>query len=184
MRRSKSIRLVLLGATAVTLGACGDEDLAQGEYFTDETQCQRAVGGNECAGALAEARERHMTTAPQFAGVRECEQEYGAGNCEMVQQAAATTPAAQTPPTTGTSTQSSSGYSSGPRFIYIPSMSGFTYNRGAPVGSMATPIYRDRSGSAFTGRTQVGQFSPGGGFQGMSSRRGGFGSSGYRSTGS
>jgi uncharacterized protein YgiB involved in biofilm formation len=139
------------------------------------------VGASECAGALAEARQRHMTTAPQFADVRECEQQYGTGNCEMVQQVAAT----QAPPASATSTPGSSSYgSSGPRFIYIPSMSGFTYNRGAPSGRMATPIYRDRAGHAFTGRTQVGQFSPGGRFEGMSSRRGGFGSSGFRSTAS
>jgi len=183
MRRSKSIRLVLLGATAVTLGACGDDDLAQGEYFTDEAQCSRTVGATECAAALTAARQRHMTTAPQFASVQECEQQYGAGNCEMMQQAAATPPAQSSPtsppppPTTG-----SSG-SSGPRFFFLPAMSGFTYNRGAAPGAMASPIYRDRAGHAFTGRTQVGQFSPTGGFQGMTSRRGGFGSSSYRSTG-
>jgi hypothetical protein len=71
---------------------------------------------------------------------------------------------------------------------YFPVMHGFTYYRGAPAGSMGAPIYTDRAGNAFSGRTRVGSFSSGGSFQssggsfrGTSSRRGGFGGS-FRSS--
>jgi uncharacterized protein YgiB involved in biofilm formation len=184
MRRSRSIRLVLLGATVVTLGACGDEDLAQGEYYPDEATCQRA-GVSDCAQAYAEARERHVATAPQFADLAACESEYGTGNCEM----APTTPqAASPPPPPDTAVPSwvlnqqrmfGSGGSGGTSYggvHYFPVMHGFTYYRGAPAGSMGMPIYTDRTGSAFSGRTRIGSFSSGGSFQGMRSRRGGFGS--------
>lgn len=175
MRRSKSIRLVLLGATAVTLGACGDEDLSQGEYFTDEAQCRRVVEGDACGRALAEARQRHMATAPQFATVADCEREYGNGNCEMGTQAAAAPPNPTPTPTTGAGSTGTGSTGSGTRFFYIPAMSGFTYSRNGAPGGMGAPVWRDRAGNAFTGRTQVGRFSSGGSFEGTS-RRGGFGS--------
>ena len=178
MRRSKSIRLVLLGATAVTLGACGDEDLSQGEYYADEAACQRA-GGAECARAFAEARQNHMTTAPQFASLADCERDYGANNCEMGTQAAAVSP----PPPPSTTGSGSTGTSTYRSVHYFPIMHGFTYYPRAPIGSMGAPVYQDRFGNAFSGRTRVGSFSPGGSFTGTSSRRGGFGGS-FRSSGS
>ena len=61
-------------------------------------------------------------------------------------------------------------------------MHGFWYDRYASVGSMGAPIYRDRDGYAYSGRTRVGQFSSGGSLSGVSSRRGGFG--GFRSSSS
>jgi uncharacterized protein YgiB involved in biofilm formation len=180
MRRSRSIRLVLLGATAVTLGACGDEDLAQGEYYPDEATCQRA-GASDCAQAYAEARQLHMASAPQFADLAACESEYGSGNCEM-----APTPAAASPPPPPDAAAPAwvlnqqrmfgSGGSSTGGVHYFPVMHGFTYYRGASVGSMGTPVYTDRAGNAFSGRTRIGSFSSGGSFQGVRSRRGGFGS--------
>jgi uncharacterized protein YgiB involved in biofilm formation len=172
MRRSRSIRLVLLGATAVTLGACGDEDLAQGEYFPDQASCQRTVSAGDCSIALAEARQRHLTTAPQFGSVADCEREHGVGNCEMVQPPA--------PVTTGGATTGGGG-SGVSRVYYVPAMRGFTYTRGAPLGSMGAPVYQDRTGNAFSGRTRIGEFSAGGSF--TSSRRGGFGGL-FRSSGS
>ena len=181
MRRSKSIRLVLLGATAVTLGACGDEDLSQGEYFPDEATCMRAGYGGNCAAALADARRQHMTTAPQFASLADCERDYGANNCEMGTQAAAVSP--PPPPPTTTTGSGSTGTSTYRSVHYFPIMHGFTYYPHAPIGSMGAPVYQDRFGNAFSGRTRVGSFSSTGSFTGTSSRRGGFGGS-FRSSGS
>jgi uncharacterized protein YgiB involved in biofilm formation len=185
MRRSRSIRLVLLGATAVTLGACGDEDLAQGEYYPDEATCQRA-GLSDCAQAYAEARQRHMASAPQFADLAACESEYGNGNCEMAPTPAvqaAPPPDSASPPASSAAGALGSGGTSYGGVHYFPVMHGFTYYRGAPSGSLGAPVYTDRAGNAFSGRTRIGSFSSRGSFAGFHSRRGGFGGSARSSAG-
>ncbi len=174
MKRSRSIRLVLLGAAAVTLGACGDDDEPiGGQYFADEAQCSSAENAETCRAAVAEARGRHMLTAPRFASRQQCEQEYGASNCEAVEvaQASGQTPAATAGKPDGTPQQTSTprtGHS------FIPLMTGFWLARNAAPGAMASPVYRDAQGRAFSGRSYVGTYS-GSSFT-ADTARGGFGS--------
>lgn len=184
MKRSRSIRLVLLGAAAVTLSACGDDDEPiGGQYFADEAQCASAENGDTCRAAVAEARGRHMLTAPRFASRQQCEQEYGAANCEPVEVAQAQGQAQTTTPSNG-KPDGAPQQTSTPRtgFSFIPLMTGFWLARNAAPGAMASPVYRDAQGRAFSGRSYVGTL------QGRSftadTTRGGFGGTAMARSGS
>ena len=82
MKRSRSIRLVLLGsAGALALSACDGDPGPQTQVFQDEAQCAKSNDANDCRQALADAREAHRTTAPAFASRETCEAQFGVGNC-------------------------------------------------------------------------------------------------------
>ncbi len=160
MKRSRSIRLVLVGTAAFTLTACGDDELVDGQYFADEQQCSAAVDGDTCRQAVADARGRHLLTAPRYSTREQCEQDYGAANCEQVAEARQAPPAGdgQKPPQSG---QGSNGTTPATRsyFHFIPLMHGFWYDRSAPAGAQAAPVYRDAQNRAYSGRSYVGNFS-------------------------
>lgn len=84
MKRSRSIRLVLLGsASALSLAACDEakDPLAEGSFFRDPVECTRTIDRATCEQAYAEARTEHLRSAPAFATREACEQAHGAANC-------------------------------------------------------------------------------------------------------
>ena len=89
MKKSRSIRLVLLGSASMALGACGDSALPQDARFYPTVQeCAADYGATACADAKVAADQALATEAPRFAQKQECEAEFGAGNCETRQTAA------------------------------------------------------------------------------------------------
>ncbi|MBL8703073.1 MAG: DUF1190 domain-containing protein [Alphaproteobacteria bacterium] len=84
MKRSRSIRLVLLGsASALSLAACDEakDPLAEGNFYRDPVECARSLDRSTCEQAYAEARSEHLRSAPAFATRESCEQQFGAANC-------------------------------------------------------------------------------------------------------
>src|SRR3546814_13420243 len=84
MKRSRSIRLVLLGSAGVfMLSACEDPvDVAtKGQLFTDAQACESAYDRQECLDAYQRAETAHVETAPKFKSREECEAEFGIENC-------------------------------------------------------------------------------------------------------
>ncbi len=145
MKRSASLRLVLMGSAALTLSAC-DESVDVGVFETVE-QCQiMGYSQSACETAIQAAAREHMQSAPRYATKADCEAEFG--RCETPTQAASEIPAgagqnaAQTPAqqTPGQVAQNQGG---GFGSFFMPMMAGYMIgNMMGNRGGMAQPLYR------------------------------------------
>lgn len=174
MKRSRSVKLVLLGSAAMALSACGEDPDA---LFRDAAQCTRVFDAASCRTAEQQAVAEHVRTAPRFATREACEAQMGAGNCGPAPTAA--TPA-QNSATPG---QQANQQQSGGGSFFLPLMMGYMMARGVGGQPQATPLYRDRENNAYTSapsaggfRAPVGRVDAAGGYQPTS--RGGFGGTG------
>lgn len=120
MKRSKSVALTLMGASAFALQAC-DQNEVEAEVFQDLQSCIAAKDLTEaqCKEVYQGAVSEHVQTAPRFATAEQCVAEYGADGCQQQ--------------------QTSSGGS-----IFMPLMMGYFAGRmlGGGYGN-STPLYRD-----------------------------------------
>lgn len=88
MKKSRSIRLVLLGSASLALAACGDEGPPQdAKFFTDVKECSTVYSDASCREAEAQAKQSLAADAPRYSRKEECEAEFGVGNCETKQSA-------------------------------------------------------------------------------------------------
>ena len=144
MKRSASLRLVLMGSAALTLSAC-EEAVEVGVFETVE-QCQ-VMGYSEsaCDTAIQAAAREHLQNAPRYASKADCEAEFG--RCETPTQAASQTPPGagtgepgQTPgQTPGQVAQSGGEFGS----FFMPMMAGYMIgNMMGNRSGMAQPLYR------------------------------------------
>jgi uncharacterized protein YgiB involved in biofilm formation len=164
MKRSASLRLVLMGSAAFTLSAC-DESVEVGVFETVE-QCQ-VMGYSEsaCETAIQTAAREHLQSAPRYATKADCEAEFG--RCETPAQAVSDTPpgAGQNSgqnsaesPTPGQVAQNQGG---GFGSFFMPMMAGYMIgNMMGNRGAMAQPLYRPVGETA---RRAGGGFFTGGG---------------------
>lgn len=123
MKRSRSLKLALMGATALTLTAC-EEPLQDVAIFEDVNQCENEIGFDRdaCVANFKKAQEEHVRVAPKYTSAEDCEADFGAAQCEIAPQ------------------QTQSGGS-----VFMPLMMGYM------MGSMlsnnrasAQPLYRSR----------------------------------------
>jgi uncharacterized protein YgiB involved in biofilm formation len=82
MRKSKAIRLVLLGSTSVALAACDESPPADARFFTSVEECSTVNPGATCQESFGKSREAYVAEAPRYNRREACEAEFGAGNCE------------------------------------------------------------------------------------------------------
>jgi uncharacterized protein YgiB involved in biofilm formation len=88
MKKSRSIRLVLLGSASLALAACGDEGPPQdAKFFSNVQECSAVYNDTSCREAETQARKSLAEEAPRYSRKEECEAEFGAGNCETKQSA-------------------------------------------------------------------------------------------------
>ena len=166
MRKSRSIRLVLLGSLSlVALAACEENDPLKGaDIIRDQKECASRPDPDACRMALADARQAHVQSAPKFANRQECEAQFGVNNCgtpeqvlrfgdEAAQaqgsQAQATQAQAGATPAPAGQQQASSGGS-----IFMPMMMGYMMGRmlgGASGPWAAQPMYRDAANTGYVG---------------------------------
>lgn len=90
-KRSKTVALSILGATAFALAGCREEQV-DAQAYPDLASCKAAAdqGGlltaAECDTAFAEAMELHEEAAPRYASLDVCEEQHGEGACGSEQQ--------------------------------------------------------------------------------------------------
>ena len=166
MKKSKSIRLVLLGSASLALAACDDPaPPSDGRFFRTVEECSAVLDAAKCKEGAEKSQQKVAAEAPRFNRKKECEDEFGAGNCE----------------------------SHGSGGSFMPMMMGFMV--GNMVGNMfSQPVYRGPANSAvmpsgnklynvgsFAGAGQSASFRP---TQIAQVQRGGFGgtASAFRST--
>lgn len=142
MKKSRSIRLVLLGSAGIALAACGDDSLpVDSKFFTDAKECSAVYSSDSCSAAEAEAKKAFLTEAPRFNRKEECEAEFGPGNCETRQEA-------------------------GGSSIFMPLMMGYMLGNMLGGNRFNQPVYRGPNNSAVmpnNGKSfNVGSFASGG----------------------
>lgn len=163
MKRSHTIKLVLIGSTGLlALAACDQSDvLTQNDFFTDEKQCEAKFNADACRQALVDARQQHVKTAPAFANREECEAQFGADNCmkstELTGAVASAAPPAANSATPGATTAPTQTATSGGGW-FMPVMMGYMMGRMMGGGIGAQPLYRDVDNRAYSGTKPVGRF--------------------------
>ncbi|MSP66747.1 MAG: DUF1190 domain-containing protein [Alphaproteobacteria bacterium] len=174
MKKSSSVRLVLLGSASMVLAACGDDGVpTDARFFADLKECTAIHGDAACGEAKVEADKVYAAEAPRFTRKQECEAEFGAGSCET--RAAA----------------------DGGSSMFMPLLMGYMIGNALGGNRFNQPVYRGPDNSAVMPRGgkafNVGNFA-GSGVQGASGfrpaaqvtqvARGGFGTTAtaFRST--
>lgn len=88
MKKSRSIRLVLLGSASFALAACGDKGPPKdARFFSNLQECSAVYDTTQCLDAQKQAEQSYAVDAPKFSRKEQCEAEFGAGNCETRQTA-------------------------------------------------------------------------------------------------
>lgn len=80
MKRSRLIKLLLLGTGLVSMTACEDKKNKPLE-FKDEQECRQTHTPEECQKAFSESREKHLASAPKFMSKEDCEKQFGKEKC-------------------------------------------------------------------------------------------------------
>jgi len=86
MKRSKSVKLLVMGAGALALTAC-DEPQDVGVFESIE-QCV-SLGGFEqtlCEDNFKTAASEHINVAPKYTSATDCEADFGVAQCETAPQ--------------------------------------------------------------------------------------------------
>jgi uncharacterized protein YgiB involved in biofilm formation len=147
MKKSRAVRLVLLGTASAALSACGDSNAPpkDARYFADTQECSAVYGDQPCQDAKSAADQAHVAQAPRYYRKDECEAEYGAGHCETRQI--------------------------GGSSYVMPLLVGYMMGNMLGGPRYAEPVYRDRNdnavapGAGGNGAYRVGTYA-GGGFSG------------------
>jgi uncharacterized protein YgiB involved in biofilm formation len=142
MKRSKSLRLVLMGGAALTLGAC-DQPVEVGVFETVEQCTVMGYSQSSCESAIEDARKEHVKAAPKYASRADCEAEFG--RCEPGPTASQQLPQGQQNPQGPQGEQSAFGGGS----FFMPLLAG--YMMGQMMGGnryAGQPLYRPRAGAA------------------------------------
>jgi uncharacterized protein YgiB involved in biofilm formation len=143
MKRSASLRLVLMGGAALTLSAC-DESVEVGVFQTVE-QCEvMGYSKSACETAIAAAQKEHLQSAPRYATKADCEAEFG--RCEAPPQTASNNPpgSGQNPNQPPGQNPGQMAQSQGGGFgsFFMPMMAGYMIgNMMGNRGAMAQPLY-------------------------------------------
>jgi uncharacterized protein YgiB involved in biofilm formation len=86
MKRSRTLTLALMSATALTLAACDNpEEVA---VFETVEQCATQNGFNlqACEANMKQAQAEHVRVAPKYTSAADCEADFGAEQCETSPQ--------------------------------------------------------------------------------------------------
>ncbi len=84
MKRSKSLKLALMGASVLTMTACDNgDDVAA--VFKSVDECAQYDGQDleRCRTGWEEASREHIRTAPKYTSVADCQADFGEGQCEQ-----------------------------------------------------------------------------------------------------
>ena len=168
MKRSKALKLSLMGASALTLVAC-DNSQEVGVFETID-QCVDKAGFTRdiCEKNQKVAQSKHIQVSPKYTSLSDCETDFGSEKCEVAPQ------------------RTTSGGS-----VFMPMMMG--YMMGRRNSMMSQPLYRSaKSPNSFrtaenqnvgskTGKTKVARSTTSRPtFKSSTLSRGGFGSSARR----
>lgn len=144
MKKSSAVALMLLGSAGLLAGCNSEPDVQTGVYETVE-QCKAdskvvREKSDQCETSYKAALEDNQKNAPAFKDVKDCEDEFGPGKCQVA-------------PPQHTAQQNNGGGSS--QSVFIPLMMGYMmgqnshqYDRDRYSTAVAPQaVYRSRSSS-------------------------------------
>jgi uncharacterized protein YgiB involved in biofilm formation len=141
MKRSRSLRLILMGSAALALSACDDKKDAQ--VFETVGQCMDlGHTQQECDDAISQARQHRLETAPRYASKADCEAEFG--KCEEGSKTA-DAPKDPNAPAQSYAHSESGGF-------FMPLITGYMIGRmlgGGTYGFAPMPLYTPMGGGGF-----------------------------------
>ncbi|MDV7338145.1 DUF1190 domain-containing protein [Terasakiella sp. A23] len=126
MKRSKSLKLALMGATLFSMTACDNPDEVAA-IFEDVDECAKYEGQDldQCRQGWEKAAEEHIRTAPKYTSIEDCQEDFGPEQCEQAPQ------------------QTSSGGS-----VFMPLMMGYMMgsmlSNGTRSNVATQPLYRSK----------------------------------------
>ena len=127
MKRSQTVRLLLMGAAPVLLTACESQEDAV--LYKDVTECVASarLTEDQCKAAFDHAKSEHERVAPRYTSGSDCETDFGSGKCQQVNQGAG--------------------------IQWIPVMAAYAlgYYAGRPNYYQSQPLYYSRSSYGNTG---------------------------------
>ena len=133
MKKSKTIRLVLLGTTSLALAACDETPPNDAKFFSSVRECTAVHSEATCKEQFKKSEEAYVAEAPRYTKKEECEAQFGPGNCETRQ-----------------ASQAGGGMGS----FFMPMMMGYMMGNmmGNRMGGNAFsgPVYRGPNNSAMT----------------------------------
>jgi uncharacterized protein YgiB involved in biofilm formation len=88
MKRSPTVRLLLMGTAPVLLTACEAQDDAV--LYKDVAECVAGarLTEDQCKAAFDHAKSEHERVAPRYTSQSDCETDFGSGKCQGVNQGA------------------------------------------------------------------------------------------------
>ena len=83
MKRSRSVALVMMSASAIALSAC-EEPQVDAALFDSIQQCidNKDFSAEICESNFVAAREQHAQVAPKYRSQADCEADFGGEQCE------------------------------------------------------------------------------------------------------
>ncbi len=86
MKRSKSIKLVVMATTTATLAGCGQEPTLEGRVYKTEAECvaNNYLPGVECAEVIQTGESIHKASGPRYNSQNLCAEQHGSNACEPV----------------------------------------------------------------------------------------------------
>ncbi len=162
MKRSKSIRLVLLSSVSVAaLSGCGgNEQAADRQVFQDEQACARENDAAACAEALQAARAEHAQTAPAFTSRESCEAKFGAANCAAADGAPSAAQLAQGEGADAAQVAAAGQAAHSGTGFFMPMLLGYTLGNMIGGRAMGQPVWRDARNTAYVGGRPSGSVDP------------------------
>lgn len=87
MKRSKSLKLALMGATIFTMTACDQPD-ETASIFESVDECAKFEGQDldQCRQGWEKAAQEHVRTAPKYTSIADCQADFGPEQCEQAPQ--------------------------------------------------------------------------------------------------
>ncbi len=87
MKRSKSLKLALMGATVFTMTACDQPD-ESAAIFESVDECAQYKGQDldQCRQGWEQAAQEHVRTAPKYTSIADCQADFGPEQCEQAPQ--------------------------------------------------------------------------------------------------
>lgn len=136
MKRTRSIKLILMGSAALSLTACEDEVPVGAYESQDQCVVEGRYSADQCREAFATARKEHLYEAPRYTSRQDCEAEFGTGKCQSLSDAAkeSTNPDLAQQPAT----------QAGGSNLFLPLMAGYMVGRmtSGPATLVGQPLYR------------------------------------------
>jgi uncharacterized protein YgiB involved in biofilm formation len=123
MKRSRSVKLVAMGAGLFLVAGCEESQVDAALYNTPSQCILDGFSKEECSTSFESAKAMHVDVAPKYTSLVDCEADFGAKECETAPQV----------------TQAGGS-------VFMPLMAG--YMMGRMMSGGAQPLYRSRDDRA------------------------------------